>query len=154
IDFDDKTIGRQRFMADLSPEVFERDIAPARTFGFMRDVEKLWAAGYALGSSFENSVVIGDEGVVNEDGLRFSDEFVRHKLLDAIGDLALSTAPLLGSYRSYRGGHKLNSLVLKALFADESAWSLVEYQPPVSAMGAAPAERSGEPAIALAPAKA
>ena len=126
IDFDDPAIGRQRFASDITPDSFVSDISRARTFGFMKDVEKLWEAGYALGSSFENSVVIGDEGIINPDGLRYADEFVRHKLLDAIGDLALSGMPLMGAYRSYRGGHKLNFLMLKALFENKDAWSFVE----------------------------
>ena len=86
---------------------FRRDIARARTFGFMRDVEHFWASGHALGSSLENSVVIGDDDkVINQGGLRWADEFVRHKTLDAIGDLALAGAQFIGCYRSYRGGHK------------------------------------------------
>ena len=126
IDFDSKAIGRQVFKSDMTAEVFTRDISRARTFGFMKDVERLWAAGFALGSSLENSVVIGnDNRVINPEGLRYEDEFVRHKTLDAIGDLALSGAPLIGCFRSYRGGHKLNSLVLKALLSDRSAFEFV-----------------------------
>jgi UDP-3-O-[3-hydroxymyristoyl] N-acetylglucosamine deacetylase len=106
--------------------VFRRDLARARTFGFMRDVAKLWSAGYALGASFENTVVIAENRVLNADGLRFPDEFVRHKAVDAVGDLALAGAPLIGAYRSVRGGHKLNHAVLKALMADPSAWTYVE----------------------------
>lgn len=129
IDFDSEVIGRQAFRSDLTAEVFVRELSGARTFGFMKDVERLWAAGYALGSSLENSVVIGDDNkVINPGGLRFADEFVRHKTLDAVGDLALAGAPIIGCYRSYRGGHKLNSLVLKALLADRSAFDFVEAQ--------------------------
>ncbi len=135
IDFDSPAIGRQSFRSDLNEEVFRRDLSRARTFGFMKDVERLWAAGFALGSSLENSVVIGDDNrIVNPEGLRYRDEFVRHKALDAVGDLALAGAPFLGCYRSYRGGHKLNSLVLKALLSDRSAFDFVEpatYQPRV-----------------------
>ena len=97
-----------------------------RTLGFMKDVEGLWAAGLALGASLENTVAIGDDRVINPEGLRFADEFVRHKALDAVGDLILAGAPILGAYRSYRGGHRLNSLVVKALLADESAWTYVD----------------------------
>ena len=87
IDFESPAIGRQLFAGDINADVFRRDIARARTFGFMKDVERLWAAGYALGSSLENSVVIGDDDrIVNIEGLRYSDEFVRHKTLDAMGD--------------------------------------------------------------------
>ena len=92
----------------------------------MRDVAKLWSAGYALGASFENTLVVNEDRLLNPDGLRFADEFARHKALDAIGDLALAGLPLLGAYRSVRGGHKLNYAVLSALIADHSAWTLVE----------------------------
>jgi UDP-3-O-[3-hydroxymyristoyl] N-acetylglucosamine deacetylase len=92
----------------------------------MRDVSKLWSAGYALGASFENTLVVTENRVLNPDGLRFADEFVRHKALDAIGDLALAGAPLLGAYRSVRGGHKLNHAVLSALIADPHAWTIVD----------------------------
>ncbi len=100
IDFPTPVIGRQRKAIDLSPQVFRREISRARTFGFMRDVEKLWSAGFALGASLENTVAIGDDGVMNPEGLRYADEFVRHKLLDAVGDLSLAGLPLLGTYRS------------------------------------------------------
>ncbi len=127
IDFESGAIGHQVFASDLSAETFTRELSAARTFGFMKDVERLWAAGYALGSSLENSVVIGDDNcVINPEGLRFEDEFVRHKTLDAIGDLALAGAPILGCYRSYRGGHKLNSMVLKALLSDRDAFDFVQ----------------------------
>jgi UDP-3-O-[3-hydroxymyristoyl] N-acetylglucosamine deacetylase len=126
IDFDHPLIGRQAFATDVGPDVFRRELARARTFGFMRDVAKLWAAGYALGASFENTVVIAENRVLNPEGMRFPDEFVRHKAIDAIGDLALSGAPLIGAYRSLRGGHKLNHAVLTALMADRSAWAYVE----------------------------
>jgi UDP-3-O-[3-hydroxymyristoyl] N-acetylglucosamine deacetylase len=92
----------------------------------MRDVAKLWSAGYALGASFENTVVVAENRVLNAEGVRFPDEFVRHKAVDAIGDLALAGAPLIGAYRSVRGGHKLNHAVLTALMADQSAWTYVE----------------------------
>lgn len=127
IDFDCETIGRQRFASDLTADVFRTQLARARTFGFMKDVERLWAAGFALGSSLENSVVIGDDNrIINQEGLRFVDEFVRHKTLDAIGDLALAGAPIIGCFRSYRGGHKLNAKTLEALLSDKSAFDYVE----------------------------
>jgi UDP-3-O-[3-hydroxymyristoyl] N-acetylglucosamine deacetylase len=127
IDFDTPAIGRQSFRSDIDARVFCRDIARARTFGFMRDVERLWAAGYALGSSLENSVVIGDDGgIINMEGLRYPDEFVRHKTLDAVGDLALAGARFIGCFRSYRGGHKLNAAALRHLLSDSSAFEIVE----------------------------
>jgi UDP-3-O-[3-hydroxymyristoyl] N-acetylglucosamine deacetylase len=126
IDFDTPLIGTQKIEMDVNPGSFRRELARARTFGFMKDVERLWAAGLALGASLENTVAIGDDRIINREGLRFADEFVRHKALDAVGDLALAGAPILGAYRSRRGGHRLNTLVLKALFADADAWAMVE----------------------------
>jgi UDP-3-O-[3-hydroxymyristoyl] N-acetylglucosamine deacetylase len=126
IEFDHPLIGRQAFATDVEPDLFRRELARARTFGFMRDVAKLWSAGYARGASFENTVVIAENRVLNREGVRFPDEFVRHKAVDAIGDLALAGAPLIGAYRSVRGGHKLNHAVLTALMADRSAWAYVE----------------------------
>ena len=125
IDYDCSVIGRQNAVFDMTASGFRSEVARARTFGYLHHVERLWAAGFALGSSLENSVVIGDGAVVNPEGLRYTDEFVRHKVLDAIGDLALAGAPILGLYRSYRGGHKLNAAALRALLADEAAWEVV-----------------------------
>jgi UDP-3-O-[3-hydroxymyristoyl] N-acetylglucosamine deacetylase len=126
IDFAHPLIGRQEIALDVEPATFRRELARARTFGFLRDVATLWGAGYALGASFENTLVVNDNRLLNPDGLRFADEFARHKALDAIGDLALAGAPLLGAYQSVRGGHKLNHAVLSALMADASAWVLVD----------------------------
>ena len=130
-----------------TPDSFRREIARARTFGFMRDVSKLWSAGYALGATFDNTLVVTDNRILNQDGLRFADEFVRHKALDAIGDLALAGAPLLGAYRSVRGGHKLNHAVLSALMADRTAWRVVEAGP-VARPAARPCRCGGRPACA------
>jgi UDP-3-O-[3-hydroxymyristoyl] N-acetylglucosamine deacetylase len=127
IDFESPAIGRQLFAGDITADAFKRDISRARTFGFMKDVERLWAAGYALGSSLENSVVIGDDDrVINMEGLRYEDEFVRHKTLDAMGDLALAGARFIGCFRSYRGGHKMNATALRRLLSDRSAFEIVE----------------------------
>ncbi|MHC2439644.1 UDP-3-O-acyl-N-acetylglucosamine deacetylase [Bradyrhizobium sp. USDA 4451] len=126
IDFTNKVIGRQTYSFDLSPESFRREVARARTFGCMSDVARLWGAGFALGASFDNTVVFDEARLLNAEGLRYADECARHKVLDVIGDLALAGLPLLGSYRSVRGGHKLNNAVLKALLADRSAWRVVE----------------------------
>src|ERR1700744_2274941 len=126
IDFANPVIGRQSYVLDLSAERFRRDISRARTFGCVNDVARLWSAGFALGASFENSVVFDDTRLLNNEGLRYSDECVRHKVLDVIGDLALAGLPLLGAYRSVRGGHKLNHAVLTALLADRTAYRVVE----------------------------
>jgi UDP-3-O-[3-hydroxymyristoyl] N-acetylglucosamine deacetylase len=125
IDFDTPVIGRQRLAFEMSPSVFRNELSRARTFGFMSDVERLWKAGLALGANLNNTVAIGDGRILNRDGLRCPQEFVRHKMLDAVGDLTLAGHPLLGAYRSVRGGHRLNSHVLQALFADDTAWTLV-----------------------------
>jgi UDP-3-O-[3-hydroxymyristoyl] N-acetylglucosamine deacetylase len=129
IDFANPVIGRQSFALDLSPESFRREISRARTFGCMNDVARLWSAGFALGASFENTVVFDDTRLLNTEGFRFSDECARHKALDVVGDLALAGLPLHGAYRSVRGGHKLNHAVLTALLADRSAWRVVEAEP-------------------------
>jgi UDP-3-O-[3-hydroxymyristoyl] N-acetylglucosamine deacetylase len=125
IDFRNPLIGRQSLVFDLTTRGFARDLAAARTFGFMSDVEKLWKMGFALGSSLENSVAIGEDRILNPEGLRWTDEFVRHKTLDAVGDLRLIGMPFVGHYRSYKGGHKLNWMAVKALLADHSAYEIV-----------------------------
>jgi UDP-3-O-[3-hydroxymyristoyl] N-acetylglucosamine deacetylase len=126
IDFENPVIGRQRRVLDLSPTSYRREVSRARTFGFMRDVERLWKAGFALGASLENTVAIGEDAIINPEGLRYSDEFARHKILDAVGDLALAGLPILGAYRSHCGGHRLNLSVLEALFASRSNYAIVE----------------------------
>ena len=126
IDFKSPAIGRQRCALTLDPATFRRELARARTFGFVCDVKKLWEAGFALGSSLDNSVAIDDDIVLNPEGLRYRDEFVRHKALDAIGDLSLAGAPIVGLYRTYRPGHRLNALALEALFASRSAYEIVD----------------------------
>ncbi len=130
IDFEEEIIGRQKFEGDLTPNIFRKELSRARTFGFMKDVERYWAAGFALGSSLENSVVICDDNnIINPEGLRYKDEFVRHKTLDAVGDLALAGAQILGCYRSYRGGHKLNALALQELLSDPANYEWVDAEP-------------------------
>jgi UDP-3-O-[3-hydroxymyristoyl] N-acetylglucosamine deacetylase len=131
IRFDHPLVGRQSFAIDVQPDLFRRELSRARTFGFMRDVTKLWSAGYALGASFENTVVVAESRILSTEGMRFPDEFVRHKVVDAIGDLALASAPLVGAYRSVRGGHKLNHAVVAALMNDHTAWTYSEVEEPV-----------------------
>ncbi|WP_425601331.1 UDP-3-O-acyl-N-acetylglucosamine deacetylase [Bradyrhizobium ontarionense] len=126
IDFPNPAVGRQTYHFDLTPQSFRRDIARARTFGFMNDVARLWSNGFALGSSFENSLVFDEDRLLNPEGLRYSDECARNKVLSTIGDLALAGLPLLGTYRSVRGGHKLNHAALTALLADRTAWRVVD----------------------------
>jgi UDP-3-O-[3-hydroxymyristoyl] N-acetylglucosamine deacetylase len=126
IDFETSLIGRQHLSLDLTPSVYRREISRARTFGFMKDVKALWAVGRALGSSLENTVALGEDRILNPEGLRWKDEFVRHKTLDAIGDIALAGAPILGEFRSIRGGHRINAMMVEALYKDRSAWTVVE----------------------------
>ena len=126
IEFDTDLIGRQNICIDLTPDSFSRDLSRARTFGNVEDVEKLWAMGYARGSSLENSVAISGDRVLNPEGTRWPDEFVRHKALDAVGDLSLMGCHFLGCYRSHRGGHRVNAMMVAALMKDRSAWKFVE----------------------------
>ena len=130
IDFAAGVIGRQRKRLDLSPDTYRRELSRARTFGFLRDVERLTKIGLALGASLDNTVALDGERVLNPEGLRHPDEFVRHKMLDAVGDLALAGLPLVARYRSFRAGHKMNVGVLTALFADRSAYTIVEAETP------------------------
>jgi UDP-3-O-[3-hydroxymyristoyl] N-acetylglucosamine deacetylase len=122
IDFPSGAIGRQRISVTPDRASFKRGIARARTFGFLEDVERMRAAGLALGGSLENAVVIGGDGILNREGLRYRDEFVRHKVLDAMGDLYLAGAPLIGRFGGRRSGHALNRRLLQRLFADQGAW--------------------------------
>ncbi|MCS6759968.1 MAG: UDP-3-O-acyl-N-acetylglucosamine deacetylase [Candidatus Devosia euplotis] len=125
IDFDSKAIGRQRVIFDWTPRRYYEDVARARTFGFARDAKILRQAGYALGSSLDNSITVEDDRILNPGGLRYEDEFVRHKLLDAIGDLSLGGLPIWGRFRSYKGGHALNAHVLAGLFSSEANYEIV-----------------------------
>ena len=122
IDFASDAVGRQRIAVTPDPASFKRGIARARTFGFFDEVEQMRAAGLALGGSLDNAVVIGADGVMNKDGLRYRDEFVRHKVLDAMGDLYLAGGPMLGRFTGHRSGHALNRRLLQRLFADRKAW--------------------------------
>jgi UDP-3-O-[3-hydroxymyristoyl] N-acetylglucosamine deacetylase len=149
IQFDHPLIGRQVLALDVKPETFRRELARARTFGFMRDVTTLWNSGYALGASLDNTLVVTDTRILNPEGTRFRDEFVRHKMLDAVGDLALAGGPLLATYRSVRGGHKLNNAVLNALMADRSAWEWTEAEITRPVRGRA--EFAGRAVAVLAP---
>ncbi len=130
LDYVHPIVGRQQFVTDVTPDLFRREMAAARTFGFLGDIESLRERGLARGASLENALVIGDEAVVNPEGLRFADEFARHKAVDALGDLALAGAPILGCYRSYRGGHSLNARMLEVLFTTPDALERVKPSQP------------------------
>ena len=125
IDFGHPAIGVQSHHLNFSDVSYEEQIAPARTFGFLRDVEYLQARGLALGGSLKNAIVLDDQRVLNKEGLRFSDEFVKHKILDAIGDLSLLGIPIIGHFVAYKSGHRLNNLLLKELMVREECWKMV-----------------------------
>ena len=122
IEFETKAIGTQQMAMRLMPGLFARDIAFARTFGFARDVETLKAMGLARGGSLDNAVVIDGDEIVNPEGLRSDDEFIRHKLLDAVGDLMLVGAPLAGVYEARQPGHAMNNKLVRALLETPEAW--------------------------------
>ncbi len=123
--FPSPAIGRQTFHWPFSPETFRAEIAPARTFGFLHELDALNKAGLGRGASLENTLAIDGDHVVNAALMRFPDEFVRHKILDALGDLALAGAPLIARFEGVRSGHALNNALLRALFADSSNYAQV-----------------------------
>jgi UDP-3-O-[3-hydroxymyristoyl] N-acetylglucosamine deacetylase len=118
---------RQHVTVDLDEESYVRDISRARTFGFMQEVESMRAQGLALGGSLDNAIVMDEYRVLNADGLRFDDEFVKHKVLDAIGDLYLLGHPLIGAFSGYKSGHALNNALLRELLADDQTWEYVTF---------------------------
>jgi UDP-3-O-[3-hydroxymyristoyl] N-acetylglucosamine deacetylase len=130
IDFNHPTFrnGSQQAVVDFSTTSFVKEISRARTFGFMAEVEALRAAGLARGGGLDNAVVLDDYRVLNDDGLRYEDEFVKHKVLDAIGDLYLLGRPLIGAFSAHKSGHALNKRLLQKLVAEQEAWELMTYQ--------------------------
>ncbi len=135
IEFASRAIARQEGFVPLVKSVFRDEVAEARTFGFLEDVQTLRRRGLALGGSLDNAVVVSGDHVLNADGLRFPDEFVRHKILDAIGDLYLAGAPILGHFQGRRSGHTANNRLLRALFADDMAWCFALTEGSASAAG-------------------
>jgi len=113
---------------DFSSTTFVREVSRARTFGFVKDIEFLRSNNLALGGSLDNAIVIDDEKIINEGGLRYSDELVKHKMLDAIGDLYLLGHSLIGEYEGYKSGHGLNNKLLRALLAEPDAWEMVSFE--------------------------
>ena len=118
-------IDRQFYSFDLDGPSFKAELARARTFGFRHEVEYLQSQGHALGGSLTNSIVVDGDRIMNEGGLRYSDEFVRHKLLDVVGDMALAGAPIFGTFRGFKTGHALNNRLLREVFSRRSAWEMV-----------------------------
>ncbi|WP_369601453.1 UDP-3-O-acyl-N-acetylglucosamine deacetylase [Hahella sp. SMD15-11] len=130
IDFDHPVFkGRsQKAVVDFSSTSFVKEVSRARTFGFMKDIEKLRAMNLALGGSVDNAIVVDDYKILNEDGLRYDDEFVKHKVLDAIGDLYLLGNSLIGEFRGHKSGHGLNNQLLRELIRQQDAWEVVTFE--------------------------
>ena len=125
IEFDSHLINKQSCQLQLLNGNYKNDISSARTFGFEKDVEQLRAKGFALGGSLNNAVVVGNKRILNKEGLRYKDEFVRHKILDSIGDLYLSGYPVLGYFHGRKSGHYLNNQLLKKLLSDENNYEII-----------------------------
>ena len=130
IEFDHPVVSEtgQRFVFDMGSGRYKNEIARARTFGFTKDVEMMRSRGLALGGSLDNAVVVDEFKVLNSEGLRYDDEFVKHKILDAIGDLVLVGHPLLAAYTAFKSGHALNNRLVRALLGDRSAWQIVTFE--------------------------
>ena len=126
VDFNHHIISNQSFSMEFSNGCFEREICRARTFGFLKDVDGLKANGLAQGGSLDNTIVVGDYRIINEDGLRFPDEFVRHKILDSIGDLSLLGIPIVGHLIAFKSGHTLNHRLMKKVISSKKCWKKVE----------------------------
>jgi len=133
IEFDSTAITEKNLDVKLVNGTFNETISGARTFGFMEDIDRLRAAGLGRGGNLDNVVIVDGDTILNEGGLRFKDEFVRHKILDCVGDLYLAGAPILGRVDACKSGHLFNNKLLRALFADETAWELVEMTPEMAA---------------------
>lgn len=125
IDFTHSAIGKQAYSMVFSDQNYEDCICSARTFGFLKEVEFLQARGLGLGGSLDNAIILDDQKIINKDGLRMPDEFVRHKILDAIGDLFLLGMPIIGHFVAYKSGHKLNNLLLRELIQNENSWEIM-----------------------------
>ncbi len=131
IDFEHPAIKTQRLDIEITPESYQEEIASARTFGFLAEYNMLKANGFANGGGLENAVVLGDYSVLNKGGLRYPDEFVRHKILDSLGDLYLAGLPILGRFVAYKSGHGLNNRLARQLMAQSESWKIVERTPAV-----------------------
>lgn len=150
IDFDHPLLSAQGVELDVTETTFIKDVSRARTFGFLKDLETLRANGLARGGSLDNAIVIGDFRILNEGGLRYEKEFVRHKIIDAIGDLYLLGRPILGHFKGIRSGHAMNNLLLRKLLARSDAWELVENShPATSEYAPITAPRVRQPTVAF-----
>ncbi len=130
IDFKHPLIARQKFSGVINEQTFKKEIARARTFGFLKDVEMMQANGLALGGSLDNAVVLTESSIVNEEGLRFPDEFVKHKVLDLIGDLYLAGMPIIGHVKGFKSGHSLHAKLLKTIFKNSDSYKIIEKEKP------------------------
>jgi len=143
IDFGDTLIGHQEWFTEVTEGAFKRDVGRARTFGFMQEIDKLRAMGLARGGSLDNAIVVNGKEIMNEEGLRYGNEFVRHKVLDSIGDLYLAGGPIIGHFQGDRAGHALTLRLLNALFADSEAWEWTDLTQRNTAVGGrAPLDRA------------
>ena len=127
IDFGDKVIANQQCTFDTKDVAFKTELSRARTFGFEHEVEQMRSMGLARGGSLDNAIVVGKDGILNKDGLRYKDEFVRHKVLDCIGDVFLAGAHIKGTVKGLRSGHALNNKLLRELFSDKDAWRMTRW---------------------------
>lgn len=154
IDFDDAAVAQQTYLFNARDGAFKAELCRARTFGFEHEIVQLRAAGLARGGSLENAVVVSGDKILNEEGLRYDDEFVRHKVLDCIGDLYLAGAPILGHVQCLRSGHTLNNRLLHTLFANPDAWEYCDYPAVIASLD--DGERRGVEGVAatLAPSRA
>jgi len=151
IDFDNKRIGQQQCRVNLRNGAFKKELSRARTFGFLSELEQLKSMGLAKGGSLDNAIVLSGEDILNEEGLRYDDEFVRHKALDAVGDLYLAGAQIIGQFAGYRSGHALNNKLLHAVLSDQDAWCYTTEAPlRASQVGGAywPEQKAAAPATA------
>lgn len=129
IHFDHHLLGEQSLSIDLNEEIFRKEIAPARTFGFLKDLEYMMANGLAKGGSLSNALVLGDKGIMNASGLRFKDEFVRHKILDSIGDFSLAGFPIYGHILADKAGHSTNLKFIRTLLSSPECWEIIAEMP-------------------------
>jgi UDP-3-O-[3-hydroxymyristoyl] N-acetylglucosamine deacetylase len=129
IDFDHPMLADQNLSVEMGTELFEQEISPARTFGFLRDAEMLRQAGLAKGGSMDNAIIVDDEQILNPDGLRFEDEFVRHKMMDAVGDFSLAGMPIIGHLVADKSGHGLNARLVREVMSRPDCWMVVEGSP-------------------------
>ncbi len=146
LDYDHPMLRSRKTSVDFATQAYTREVARARTFGFLHEIEALQKAGLALGGSLENAIVLDAFRVVNEGGLRYEDECVRHKILDTVGDLALAGYPVVGAFEGERTGHDMNHRLVRALLADESAWAIEELSEDDALAGAAPGAAAVRPA--------